>query len=87
MLRAGENGGKAQRFEELFYRSEGLKSGMHHRDGILWIRTPELRHTVHAEKVPLERIAPMILDMFSLARPPSMAADPLSGYARLCAAS
>jgi hypothetical protein len=60
------------RFFDHFYKIEGMKSGMHHPDGMLWVRTPSHRHAVHSDKLPLERVAPMILDMFSVARPPTM---------------
>lgn len=72
-------------FFDQFYRIEGLKSGMHHPDGILWVRTPDRSHRVHTDKVPLERVAPMILDMFSLAPPSTMRAKPLDGFAALAA--
>lgn len=68
-------------FFEQFYQIEGLKSGMHHPDGILWVRTPKRRHQVHPGKVPLDRVAPMILEMFSLAPPPTMRAKALDGFA------
>jgi hypothetical protein len=73
------------RFFDMFYKIEGMKSGMHHPDGMLWIRTPARRHKVHTDKVPLERVAPMILDMFSVARPETMRAQPLEGFAALAA--
>jgi hypothetical protein len=68
-------------FFDLFYRIAGLKSGMHYPDGMLWIRTPTRGHRVVTEKVPLERVAPMILDMFSVARPPTMRGKPIDGFA------
>jgi hypothetical protein len=68
--------GASTRFFTHFYKIEGMKSGMHHPDGMLWIRTPARKHAVHTEKLPLERVAPMILDMFSVARPATMAAPP-----------
>src|SRR5207248_190400 len=49
-------------FYELLYRAEGLKSGMHHPDGMLWIRHPTKEHRVHDEKVPLTAVAPTLLD-------------------------
>jgi len=72
-------------FFDQFYRIEGLKSGMHHPDGILWVRTPDRRHRVHSDKVPLEQVAPMILDMFSISPPATMRAKPLTGFAALAA--
>jgi hypothetical protein len=56
-------------FFSMFYLIEGMKSGMHHPDGMLWIRTPERRHLVHDRKVPLCSVAPTILTMFSLPHP------------------
>ena len=45
--------GKSINFFDLFYKIEGLKSGMHHPDGMFWIRRPDRAHSHHAEKVPL----------------------------------
>ena len=45
-------------FHDLFYQAEGLKSGMHHPDGILWIGRPGSSHMVHRDKVPLRNVAP-----------------------------
>ena len=56
-------------FFDLFYQIEAIKSGMHHPDGMLWIRTPARRHLVQDEKVPLCSVAPTILAMFPLPRP------------------
>jgi hypothetical protein len=59
-------------FFDIFYKIEGMKSGMHHPDGMLWIRTAERRQTMHAGKVPLTTIAPTILDMFGVTAPEYM---------------
>lgn len=59
-------------FFQVFYRVEGLKSGMHHPEGMLWIRTPERRHSVESAKVPLVAIAPTLLEMFGLPKPDYM---------------
>lgn len=75
VLRAGSDRG--ERFFELFYRVEVIKSGMHHPDGFLWIRTPERLHQVYQGKVPLRSVAPTILAMFGVARPWYMRADSL----------
>ncbi len=77
--------GRSGSFFDHLYRIEGMKSGMHHADGLLWVRTPSRRHAVHADKVPLERVAPMILDMFSIPAPPSMRAPALEGFAAVAA--
>lgn len=65
-------------FFELFYQMEDLKSGMHHPDGMLWIRLPEKRSAVHESKVPLASVAPTILRLLSLPCPPHMTAPPLA---------
>jgi predicted AlkP superfamily phosphohydrolase/phosphomutase len=59
-------------FYELFYRAEGLKSGMHHPDGMLWIRFPSRDHRVHDNKAPLISVAPTLLDLFSVTAPAYM---------------
>ena len=67
-----EGDGKAVPFYDVLYLIEGIKSGMHHPDGMFWIRRPDRQHAVHKDKLPLTRVAPMILDMFSIAAPTSM---------------
>jgi len=64
-------------FFNLFYGLNMMKSGMHHPDGILWIRHMHRRHTVRPEKVPLVAIAPTILDMLGLAKPEQMKGESL----------
>ena len=64
-------------FFDVFYRIEGMKSGMHHPDGLLWIRTPERKHATHADKVSLLAIAPTILQMFGVEPPQVMRGQPL----------
>lgn len=74
----GADSGRSIPFLDIFYHVEGLKSGMHHPDGMLWIRTPDGKHFVHSEKVPLTAIAPTILEMFSVPRPDFMAGRSLA---------
>ncbi len=59
-------------FFEMFYEVEGRKSGMHHPDGILWIRDPRRLPCVHDEKVPLTSIAPTILELLGVRQPEYM---------------
>ncbi len=59
-------------FFDMFYQVDGVKSGMHHPDGMLWIRSPERRHAVHANHVPLASVAPTILERFGVPRPKYM---------------
>ncbi|BAZ48928.1 hypothetical protein NIES4103_15390 [Nostoc sp. NIES-4103] len=60
------NSGKSIPFFKLFYQIEEIKSGMHHPDGILWIRKPNCQHSVHQEKVSLLTIAPTILELLEV---------------------
>jgi len=68
-------------FFDLFYRIEGVKSGMHHPDGILWIRDPARAHHVTEEKVPLTTIAPTVLDLFGVPVPEFMRGGRLKSVA------
>ena len=64
--------GKSINFFDLFYKIEGLKSGMHHPDGMLWIRRPDRAHSHHADKVPLSAVAPTLLDLLGIDAPSTM---------------
>ncbi len=79
------NGGPTTRFFDTFYKVDGVKSGMHHPEGLLWIRRPDKRHAEHEARVPLAAVAPTILDMFSLKKPEFMRGKPLDGFAGLVA--
>ena len=76
VLQVDGNGGEVP-FFELFYQIDLIKSGMHHPDGMLWIRTSARRHSEHSEKVPLVAIAPTILKMFGLRASDYMKGEPL----------
>jgi hypothetical protein len=65
------------RFLDLFYKVDVKKSGMHHPDGLLWIRTPPGTHMARSDKVPLRSVAPTILSLLNIPRPAAMTADPL----------
>ncbi len=71
--------GERRPFSELFYQADGMKSGMHHPDGALWIRGTDGRrhHRVYEEKVALRALAPTLLRMFGVDPPPYMTAAPL----------
>jgi hypothetical protein len=66
-------------FFDLFYQGGGIKSGMHHPDGMLWIRLPDRSHAVETEKVGLRSVAPTILQLLGLRPPFSMEDGPLFG--------
>jgi predicted AlkP superfamily phosphohydrolase/phosphomutase len=64
--------GKSTPFFRLFYQVESLKSGMHHPDGILWVRMPGSRPGVHPEKVSLRDVPPTVLSLFGIETPSYM---------------
>ena len=68
----GAPSGKSTPFFRLFYQVESLKSGMHHPDGILWMRLPGSRPKVHREKVSLRDLAPTLLSFFGIDKPAYM---------------
>lgn len=77
--RIGVDGhGEAVRFFDVLYRLEEIKSGMHHPDGMLWIRMPERRHRLHPDKVRLASVAPTVLGLLSLPCPSHMQAPPIA---------
>ncbi len=53
-------------FAKVFHQHSTRKSGKHHPDGMLWIRHPNRQHKVHFEKLPLEDVAPMILNLYGI---------------------
>jgi len=61
-------------FFDLFFELEDAKSGMHHPDGILWIRLPRVAGKKHTEKVRLSSVAPTLLSLLSLEAPRHMGA-------------
>jgi hypothetical protein len=67
--------GATRPFAELFHMVSTMRSGKHHPDGCLWIRTGE--HRVVDEKVPLERVAPTVLTQLGVAVPPFMKGEAL----------
>jgi hypothetical protein len=71
MLEGGPNGTSTP-FFRLFYQVESLKSGMHHPDGILWMRIPGTRPNVARQKVSLRDLAPTILSLFGMQKPAYM---------------
>jgi hypothetical protein len=66
-------GVSAEFFEQL-YAIEGMKSGMHHPDGLLWMRDPRIPKSSNP-RVAVESIAPTVLDFLDVPVPAHMA-DP-----------
>lgn len=73
----GDGNAREVPFFDLFYKVELVKSGMHHPDGMLWIRSPARTHSVHPGKVSLTSIAPTILGMYGVSPPEHMRGEPL----------
>ena len=72
-------GARSLPFLDVFYLLEGVKSGMHHPDGMLWVRTPGRPAAHHEAPVQLKAIAPTVLSWFSLPSPAFMKGKPLVG--------
>jgi len=53
-------------FLDAFYLLPHTKSGVHHPDGVLWIKNRE--HRVHTEKVSILDIVPTLLEHFGIDR-------------------
>lgn len=64
-MTCGETGVEI-RFLDLFYPIKGMKSGMHHPDGIFWVREPGQAAGTAAERIPLRAVAPRLLELFGL---------------------
>jgi type I phosphodiesterase/nucleotide pyrophosphatase len=64
-------------FFELFYVLPTAKTGVHHPDGMLWIRQPDRRHVLNQERVPLTAVAPTILQTIGIQAPCVMKTPPL----------
>lgn len=65
-------------FFDLFYQIEDIKSGMHHPDGMFWIRMPDKRHRREEGRVALASVAPTLLGLLSLPCPAHMDARPIA---------
>jgi len=64
-------------FFRYFYKPEGTKSGMHHPDGVFWLRSAQRRHRESPEKISLRVVAPTLLDMFGITPPEWMSGSSL----------
>ncbi|HEU5352191.1 MAG TPA: hypothetical protein VFU55_11395 [Terracidiphilus sp.] len=67
VMTSAANGALNPFFDQL-YAIEGMKSGMHHPDGLLWIRDERISKSSNP-RVAIESITPTILDMLGLAIP------------------
>jgi hypothetical protein len=69
--------GRTVPFFDLFYKLDLMKSGEHHPDGMMWIRTPDRRPSAIPEKVPLVSVAPTILELAGVQVPSEMRGEPV----------
>jgi hypothetical protein len=72
-------GGTPVKFFDMFHQGGGIKSGMHHPDGMLWIRLPDRSHAVNRAKVALSTVAPTLLRLMHVEPPDAMQAGALIG--------
>jgi hypothetical protein len=79
-------GASVIRFYDLFYRIDLLKSGMHHPEGMLWVRTPERQHTSLPEPIPLVEVAPKLSRLLGIEPPITMRGAPSGSPSRRIAA-
>lgn len=70
-------------FFDVFYEMDGLKSGCHHPQGMLWVRRPDKHHSVHEDPVSIRSIAPGVLGYFGLDAPSTMRYKPCSALMSL----
>ena len=67
--------GAERRFDDLFHVVHAMRSGRHHPDGVLWVRTGH--HSVSDAKISLLDISPTILAHFGVQRTDAMFGRPL----------
>jgi hypothetical protein len=72
-----DRGQRTISFFDLFYQLDLVKSGIHHPDGLMWIRSPARTHSVHRDKVPLVSVAPMMLRLIDIDPPERMQGEAL----------
>jgi hypothetical protein len=74
--------GSTEPFLSLFYQVEGVKSGMHHPEGMLWVRGPDRAHAVHEKPLPLAETFPLLLGLLGV-RAPETRRSPVPAAATL----
>lgn len=70
--------GRTVPFFDLLYQIDLVKSGEHNPTGMMWVRTPERRHSVAEEQIPLVAVAPTVLEMFGVRPPEYMVGEPVA---------
>ena len=77
MVSSGASSEK-HRFFDMFYPLDALRSGMHHPDGVLWVRTPSRRHVAMDRKVSLLEVAPTLVALAGVDTPHQFQREPIS---------
>ena len=72
--------GDTRPFSDCFYIASGGKSGMHHPDGIFWIRDSAKKPSTRAERISLRRVAPTLLGHFGIPRQEHMSMGAVPAY-------
>jgi hypothetical protein len=67
-MTSGENGAAA-RFLQFFYPIAGIKSGMHHPDGIFWVSQPGQKPSLDPRKIPLRQVTSTLLGLMDVPAP------------------
>jgi len=68
---------RTEDFFSIFFKVEGIKSGMHHPDGLFWIRRSTAEHYRCEQPVELDLVAPALLRELGIAPPSAMRQTPL----------
>ncbi|MEE9352624.1 MAG: hypothetical protein V3U78_10215 [Thiotrichaceae bacterium] len=64
-------------FSDVFYEApQTVRSGMHHPDGMLWVKSPQVSPELADEKLSLRAVAPMVLQLFDIKPQDSMLKNP-----------
>jgi hypothetical protein len=71
---------RTESFFSMFYRVDGIKSGMHHPDGLLWIHRPSAEHELVEAPVDLDLVAPTLLAELGIEAPSSMRSAVRGGF-------
>jgi hypothetical protein len=64
-------------FFDLLYHVDLVKSGMHHPDGMFWVRTPARQHSIVEGKVPIVNVAPTLCRLLGIEPPATMVGSPI----------
>lgn len=72
MLEILADDGRQVSFYDVFYKADSKKSGMHHPDGIFWLKDSSIKPEIVKEKVPLKNMAPTIMEILGIERPDYM---------------